>query len=160
MTLIIAPILANGQKQIKKMENTKCNLKSLLCNNGKPFFIDYLFSIDSILSDQSQLRTDPKSQIQNNGFTMEIKSYQLSNDSIIEVGITDSNLFIKVLNKSVVLNFIEKVNIKFVGYKFQSNFMQPFFFLTKDGCSLYFSYIYYPELGKNRLTEYDNGPPN
>lgn len=162
IALFTLPVLAYGQKQIKKMETTKCHLKNLLCNNGKPFFIDYLFSIDSIFIDQKQLRTYPQRVIKNEGITIKttITSYQLRNDSVIDIGITDSILFISVLNKSLVLNFAEKVNIKFIGYKFQSNFMQPFFCLNKDGCSLYFSYIYYPELGKIRLTEYDNGPSN
>ena len=162
LALFTLPMLVYGQKQIKKMETTKCHLKSLLPNNGKSFFIDYLFSVDSILTDQKLLKTYTKRLNENEGFAVQstITLFQLSNDSVIEIGITDSTLFVNMLNKSLVLNFTENVNIKFIGYKFQSNFMQPFFCLNKDNCSLYFSYIYYPELGRMRLTEYDNGPSN
>lgn len=155
-------IKSSAQKivDIRSVKNADCELKKLLHNNGKGFFIDYLFSADKVLKDYEILGSILKSvnDEKRGQLKLSMVPYRLNNDSILNIGIDDTTLFIEINGQKTLINFREKVHVNLIGYKSKNNFIQPFFNLKIKNCTLYFSIVYNTKSDKIRITEYENEP--
>jgi hypothetical protein len=155
--LIIIVNSAKGQNKVITMENTECNIKAMIFDKDKEFFIDYLFSVDSIYTDQFLLEKKQKKINNLSGETsnMIINSYRLVNDSIIDIGITDSTVYIDISGKNFTINLKPNTIITFLGYQINPNVIEPIFSIKNENCIVYFGIIYKKGVKKVRITQYD-----